>query len=180
MNPLTVVFLAVALGTDAFAVCLGLGLGGVSRRQGFLLVVTITVFHVLMPIAGWWLGEFTGTLLGRLAGIIGAAVLFFMGAVMICEAVRSGIPQAASPMAPGIVGLLCLGASLSLDALSAGFALGVFHFNLLLVAGTVGLTAGLMTAAGLGLGRSAGAWLGQRAQLIGGLILFIVGIHLLY
>ncbi|MDI6632373.1 MAG: manganese efflux pump MntP family protein [Bacillota bacterium] len=180
MSPLAVVLLAVALGTDAFSVCLGLGLGGISRRRGCLLVFVITVFHVLMPLAGWWLGEFAGTLLGRLAGIVGAALLFFLGTRMIYGALLTKAPRASSSFALGIWGVLCLGASVSMDALSVGFALGVYRINPLLIAGVVGLVAGLMTVLGLGLGRTAGAWIGRRAQLVGGLILFIVGIQLLH
>lgn len=180
MSPLAVVLLAVALGADAFSVCLGLGLGGISRRRGCFLVFVVTLFHVLMPLAGWWLGEFTGTLLGRLAGTVGAVLLFFLGIRMIYGTLLTKAPRAYSSFAPGIWGMLCLGASVSMDALSVGFALGVYRINPLLIAGVVGLVAGLMTALGLGLGRSTGARLGQRAQLIGGLILFIVGIHLLY
>ncbi|MCL6558000.1 MAG: manganese efflux pump MntP family protein, partial [Firmicutes bacterium] len=89
------------------------------------------------------------------------------------------IPGGPSVMLPGAVGLLSLGASVSMDALTVGFTLGIYHFEPLLTAAVVGFVAGLMTALGLGLGRLIRAWVGRRAQLVGGLILFGVGINLL-
>ncbi|RJX19026.1 MAG: manganese efflux pump [Ammonifex sp.] len=179
MNLLTIVLLAVALGVDAFSVCLGIGLVGVSRRRSLLLIAIIAVFHVIMPLTGWWAGETLGAYLGRLAGIVGAVLLFFLGGRMIYAAVRCGVPEVTYAVLPGTVVLLSLGASVSMDALAVGFTLGVYRYEPLVVAVTVGLVAGLMTALGLGLGRVISAWVGRRAQLVGGLILFAVGVNLL-
>lgn len=179
MSFLTVVLLAVALGMDAFSVCLGIGLVGISRRRGFLLIATIAAFHIIMPLTGWWVGEALGEYLGRLAGIIGAALLFFLGGRMIYAAIRSGAPDVARSMLPGIPGLVAVGVSVSMDALSVGFTLGIYRFEPFALAGAIGIGAGLMTALGLGLGRVISTLVGQRAQLAGGLILFGVGFNLL-
>jgi putative Mn2+ efflux pump MntP len=179
MSLLTVVLLALALGVDAFSVCLGIGLAGISRRRGLLLIATVTVFHVLMPLTGWLAGETLGAYLGHLAGIVGAALLFFLGGRMIYVAVRNGAPEVACAVVTGTVGLLGLGGSVSMDALTVGFTLGVYRYEPLVIALTVGLVAGLMTALGLGLGRVLSTWVGRRAQLVGGLILFGVGVNLL-
>ena len=76
--------------------------------------------------------------------------------------------------------LVLLGASVSMDALSVGFTLGTQQVNLLLAAGVIGLVAGLMTACGLVFGRFLGNRVGERAQLLGGLILIGIGIKLLF
>ncbi|MEW6447883.1 MAG: manganese efflux pump [Bacillota bacterium] len=179
MNLVAVLLLGMALGADAFSACLGVGFWGIGRRRAFLLVVTVAVFHVLMPLAGWRLGGAVGSALGRLAGIIGAVLLFFLGARMIYGAVRVRVPGTAGPFSLGRLGTLILGASVSMDAFSVGFALGVYKYSPLLVTGTLGLVAGLMAALGLGLGKTVNSWVGQRAQLLGGLILLGVGIQLL-
>lgn len=180
MNPFAVLLLGMALATDAFSACLGVGFGGISRRRAFLLVLTVTLLHVLMPLLGWWLGSAVGTVLGRLAGIIGAVMLFFFGMRMVIGGFRAADPASACALPMGRLGVLILGASVSMDALGVGFVLAVYYpCSPLLVAGIFGLVAGLMTALGLELGRTVGNWVGQRAQVLGGLILLGVGIHLL-
>jgi putative Mn2+ efflux pump MntP len=179
MSLWAMVLLGMALGVDAFSACLGIGFGGISRRRALCLVGSVAAFHVLMPLAGWWLGQTVGALLGRVAGVVGAALLFIIGARMIYAAVRTSIPGTACFLLPGSWGLLCFSASVSVDALSVGFALGVHRFGLLLIILTIGLVAGFMAALGLGLGRTVGAWVGYRAQFIGGVILLYVGLRLL-
>lgn len=178
MSATTIFLLAVALGADAFSMCLGIGIAGVRRIQMFLISGTVLVFHILMPLAGWYIGQLAGTLAGRAAGIAGALVLMFLGARMLWNVYKkdAGDPKVALV---NTWGLLLLAASVSMDALSVGFTLGTHNVNLLLVALTFGIVAGLMTFAGLLLGRMLGHWVGERAQLVGGLILFGTGVKLL-
>ncbi|HIE13614.1 MAG TPA: manganese efflux pump [Desulfotomaculum sp.] len=180
MSLAAVLLLGTALGTDAFSACLGIGFMGISRGRAFSLVLTVTLLHVLMPLLGWWLGSAVGAVLGRLAGIMGAVVLFFFGIRMVIGGFRAADPGSACVVPVGRLGVLILGASVSMDALSVGFALGVYYlYSPFLVAGIFGLVAGVMTALGLWFGRTVGNWVGRRAQVLGGLILLGVGLHLL-
>ncbi|ACX51244.1 protein of unknown function DUF204 [Ammonifex degensii KC4] len=179
MEWLTLFLLAVVLGTDAFSVAVGLGLGAfLGRRQVLGLVFTVAAYHVFMPLAGWWTGRVVEFFLGRLASFLGAAVLIYLGLRLVWSNFR--LAEEEPPvLRSGFWGTLLLGASVSLDALSVGFSLGVYHFPPLLVALVCGAIAGLMTALGLGLGRLAGVLVGRRAQLVGGLVLIGVGLHFL-
>ncbi|MDP3044303.1 MAG: manganese efflux pump, partial [Bacillota bacterium] len=78
----TLALLAAALGTDAFSLSLGLGLAGVRRKQAVILVVVVFLFHVLLPILGFWLGEIFGRVAGQWAAYVGAGVLFYLGVKM--------------------------------------------------------------------------------------------------
>ncbi|MCL2337319.1 MAG: manganese efflux pump MntP family protein [Firmicutes bacterium] len=174
----TVFALAVALGADAFSVCLGLGMAGVTRRQILLISVTVLVFHILMPLIGWYAGGLAGTVAGRAASVAGALLLLYLGGKMV----RSFLTAGAA--APKVVllntwGLLLLAGSVSMDALSVGFSLGTRQVNLLLTAGIIGLVAGLMTVAGLLSGRFVGARAGEWAVLAGGILLVIIGLRMM-
>lgn len=70
-------------------------------------------------------------------------------------------------------------ASVSLDALSVGFSLGTIKADIFLTVISIGAIAGLMTGMGLVLGRILGTWLGDKAELLGGLALFLIGVKLL-
>ena len=177
MSLLTIFLLAVALGTDAFSMCLGIGMTGVRRRQIVLISVTVLIFHILMPPAGWYLGQLAGSLIGRAAALAGSMILIFLGARMIWDVYK---PDREEPRVALVNtwGLLVLAASVSMDALSVGFTLGTYSVNLFMVALIFGLVAGLMTFSGLWLGSMLGRWVGGKAQLVGGIILVGIGIKL--
>ncbi|RJX19638.1 MAG: manganese efflux pump [Desulforudis sp.] len=175
----TLALLAAALGADAFSLSLGLGLAGVPRKQAVLLVVVVFVFHVLLPIFGFWLGELFGRVAGQWAAYVGAGVLFYLGVKMIIDSFKQEAVVSPSALT-GLFGIVLLGLSVSLDALSVGFTLGVAGGQLFLVAGVIGIVAGLMTASAFILAKWVQGWVGQRAQLVGGVVLVGVGIRLLF
>jgi putative Mn2+ efflux pump MntP len=169
--------LAVALGTDAFSMCLGIGMAGVKRLQVLLITLTVLLFHIAMPLLGFQLGELAGGFLGRTATLVGAALLLYLGVRMIRESSGGDEPRV---MLLNNWGLLLLGASVSMDALSVGFTLGTLRAQLIFTVVTFGLVAGLMTFSGLVLGRFLGQVAGERARLLGGLILIGIGVKLFF
>lgn len=180
MSIVTVLLLALALGTDAFSLFLGIGITGVTGGQIALISCSVLAFHIFMPLLGWQIGELAGRILGHVAGIAGALILFYLGARMLWRTWRGGCAKT-----PGIVlvnnwGLLLLVLSVSVDALAVGFTLGTRGTNLLLMALTFGIVAGLMTLTGLLLGRWLGDRIGERAQIVGGLILIGIGIKMVF
>ncbi|GFN22984.1 MAG: manganese efflux pump [Thermoanaerobacteraceae bacterium] len=185
-----VLLVAIALGTDAFSLATGLGMGGIRRRLAVFFSGAVGLLHVLMPLAGLYLGFFMGRLLGRLAAIVGAIVLATIGILMLWEALaerrqpgslgrRLGKSLLGEGVIQGVSAVLLLAGSVSLDALSVGFGLGALRANLPLTVLAMGLVAAVMTAAGFILGRRAGHWLGDKAEIAGGLILVIIGLKML-
>jgi putative Mn2+ efflux pump MntP len=191
MEPLAVIMVAVALGTDAFSLAAGLALGGLRGRRVVYFTATVGVFHIIMPLTGLYLGLLTGRLLGRVAAVIGALVLATIGGLMLREAFTArreagGLATRmlrAVPGQGGVIGglgaIVLMAGSVSLDALSVGFGLGTIRVNLPLTVLTMGLIAALMTGLGFLAGRRLGDYLGGRAEFIGGLILIAIGILML-
>ena len=178
LSLITLLLLALALGTDAFSLCLGIGLAGVSLTQIAMISFSVLAFHILMPLAGWQIGEVAGRFLGQAAGIVGALVLLYLGVRMIRQSLPGGCAAAPKIVLVKDWGLLLLALSVSMDALAVGFTLGTRGTNLLLTVFTFGIVAGLMTLSGLLLGRWLGRWIGGRAQLAGGVILIGIGVKL--
>lgn len=179
MSFLTLIFLAAALGTDALSLCVGIGMTGVNRRQIYLISTIILAFHIFMPLAGWLVGELAGGLLGRVAVVAGSLLLVYLGAKMVWTTLRERGKASPNIIITNTAGLFLLGASVSMDALSVGFTLGTRQANLLLTAGTIGAVAGAMSAGGLVFGRFLGNRVGEKAQLLGGLVLIAIGVKLL-
>ncbi|GAB6179312.1 manganese efflux pump MntP family protein [Desulfotomaculum defluvii] len=180
MSLLTLLALAMALGTDAFSLCIGIGMAGVTRRQIAMISITVLIFHIFMPLLGWFAGGFLGSKVGQAASIVGALLLIFLGGKMIWDTLKPGDENEPRFIITNTGGLLLLSASVSMDALSVGFTLGTQQVSLLMASGVIGLVAGIMTFAGLTLGKYVGGWIGERAELVGGLILAGIGIKLIF
>ena len=181
MSTFTLLMLAIALGADAFSLSVGIGMARITYRQILIISITVLVFHIFMPIIGFYIGDVFGSLIGKFANYLGAAILIFLGGKMLKEAfVEENEENKPNVLVMNTVGLVVLAGSVSLDALSVGFTLGTQQVNLFYAALVIGIVAGLMTAAGLGFGRQIGKWLGSKAEIIGGVILIGIGIKLLF
>jgi len=194
MNLYTLMLIAVALGTDAFALAVGIGVAGIRYRRILIVSGVVCAFHILMPLIGLGIGAVLGKLVGNVATVIGAAVLILIGLNMLWEVWKErtqafSFHQAKKRLNFGAAqerginsfwGLIMLAGSVSIDALSVGFGLGTLKAQITLTVLVLGLVAGLMTALGFFLGRGLGSWLGEKAEVAGGAILVAVGMRLLF
>ncbi len=179
MGIYTILALALGLSADAFSFSLGLGMTGVTRRQILLISLTVLVFHIIMPLAGYFVGGVFGVFLGKFAGVAGALILVLLGLRMIWESISRQERNFTGYVLTSTYGIVILGATVSLDALSVGFTLATQKIALVFPAVIMGIVAGAMTFAGLGFGQKVGEWLGGRAVLLGGLVLVYIGVKLL-
>jgi len=194
MNLAWVVVVAIALGADAFSLALAIGLAGIRKSLMVRLSLVVAVFHVFMPLGGMLLGQAFGTILGQFASLIGAFILIGLGGRMLYTALRPTAEifrfsearealfkkKLSSNSSLNGYGMYILAASVSLDALSVGFSLGTIRADIFMTVMVMGLIAGLMTGMGLILGRIMGTRLGDKAELLGGLALVLIGIKLLF
>lgn len=185
---------AIALGADAFSLSLAIGLTGIRKSLALHLSLVVAVFHVVMPLCGMRLGQALGSILGGYASGIGAFVLIGLGGRMLYQVYRPPIQHfplgearkalfqnnitTSSPY--NGLGIYMLAASVSLDALSVGVSLGTIGTDLFITVLIIGATAGLMTGIGLILGSMMGTRLGDKAELLGGLALLLIGVKLLF
>ena len=76
-------------------------------------------------------------------------------------------------------GMIILAVSVSIDALSVGFGLGMLNVKMLCSCLILGLIAGVMVLVGLLLGDKIALFLANKAQIIGGIVLILLGVHFL-
>ena len=186
--------LSAALGTDLFSVAVPIGMNKVRRLVIIHSALVFAAFHIIMLLIGYHIGHWLGSIVEHvgayhinwpvasvqnMATIMGAMVLIGLGASMIKDNV-SGTEDTAPGNPLHGSALVVLAASVSIDALAAGFSLGMIDVNLFelsLVLGTVIFGIALL---GLGLGRKLGRYIGGRAELMGGSVLVILGIHIIW
>lgn len=190
MNYLSVLLVSIALGIDAFSVAISIGLAGIRRKEFILVSAVVTLFHIFMPLLGLSLGTYLGQIAGPMASIIGALVLITIGFSTIWSSIQelrteTGRSSFAKPKNKGIVNvanpvsLVLMAASVSLDALTVGFGLGTLQVDLLVTVLTMGGVAGVMTAGGLYFGKKLNFTFGEKAEILGGIILILIGIKFL-
>ncbi len=194
MSIFELIVLSAALGTDLFSVAVPLGMNKVRRLVIVRSAVVFAVFHIIMILVGYHFGHWLGTVVEHVgayhidwpaasvqnfATIIGALVLAGLGINMIKDNVDSQADTA--PANPLRGAALCvLATSVSIDALAAGFSLGMIDVDLLRLSIILGVVIFIIALLGLGLGRKLGRYIGERAELIGGMVLLLLGIHILW
>ncbi|PRX35773.1 putative Mn2+ efflux pump MntP [Orenia metallireducens] len=186
MNIIEVVALGVALGTDAFSVSVAIG----TKRLRLLLLLKfsliIGIFHVIMPLVGVELGLFLHNLFGnyyfegtidKITTTIGSGVLMILGMIMIYENFKSD--QVDSNFDLYGWSLIIVALSVSIDALSVGFSLGMLDANIVFSCMILGFIATVMVICGLTLGDKIGSLVSGNAEVLGGVALILLGIHFL-
>lgn len=176
---ITILTTAVALGSDAMSLGMGLGMRRLTNAEIFKVSVTIGLFHILMPLAGMTVGLYLHNLIGDIASIIGAIMLIGLGMHMIWD-VWSGEEERFLDLDKTVGwGLLVFATSVSIDALSVGFSLGLSDSNLGIAITLFGIVGGLMAAIGLSIGSLVGRVFGNSMEVVGGLILILFGVQYL-
>ena len=190
-----VVFLAIALAMDAFAVSIGLGakLTATQARYTFRLAVSAALYFGIaqgvMPLIGYLLGAVMLGWLASAAPWIGAIILLALGAKMLYEALKAEdrdelIDHAAEEnnSSPSeIVSqriMLSLAIATSIDAMAAGFTLNLLPVNAWLACLIIAVVTAVFGFFGVYLGRQSGTWLEEKAEILGGLVLIAIGIKM--
>ncbi len=184
MSFLEIITLGVALGADAFSVSMVLG----TVRLRILLILKlgllIGAFHIFMPFLGMNLGHLLYHFFGHyyfedtinsVTQLIGSGVLMILGMLMIYEGV-SGEEEDYNIVLTGWP-VVMLALSVSIDALSVGFSLGMLDVRAIFNCLLFGLIAALMVMCGLIIGGKVGDLFSNKAQVLGGIILILLGVH---
>ncbi|MBN2207523.1 MAG: manganese efflux pump [Candidatus Aminicenantes bacterium] len=167
---------------DAFAVALGLSLSplGLSRSQRLRLALAFGSFQFLMPLLGWLAGTRLESRIRSFDHWVAFGLLVLVGGKMIVESFRAaGSARAEAGDPTRASRLLVLAVATSIDALAVGLSLGVLETDILYPAAVIGAVAFLMTIVGARLGPVLGKAVGRRAEILGGIVLVLIGVKIL-
>lgn len=195
LSSIELLILSVALGTDLFSVAVPIGMNPVRFRTIIRASVIFALFHIVLILSGYYIGHFLGAVvegvginnsaypimaMGNWASVLGALVLTGLGIYMIKENLSCTVPDQKKPHPLQGGALLLLATSVSIDALAAGFSMGMMDVDLVKLSIILGIVIFIIAVLGLSLGRRASHCIGKRAELVGGIVLIILGLHVLY
>lgn len=170
----TILFMAFALGMDAFSLGIGLGMRGIRLLTILKISLVIGIFHVIMPLMGIFTGQYVGALLGDVAAMAGGGLLVLLGGHMVYSSLKG--EEANAFDTNSLLGIILFALSVSIDSFSVGISFGLFASDLLLTVITFGIFGFLMSIIGLLLGRRVGPWFGGYGEAFGGVILLAFGL----
>ena len=187
MGLLSVVFLAVALSMDAFAVslCKGFSAQRLTARHYLIVGVYFGGFQALMPALGYLVGGAFATFVSQIDHYIAFGLLAFVGAKMIKESFEH-TNNACEPFE--FKTMLALAVATSIDALAVGVSFAFVKFSLINVwqaIAIIGVITFFICVLGVKIGHKLGCEsafgnkLGKKAELVGGVVLVGLGVKIL-
>lgn len=168
---------ALALAMDAFAVSIGSGvkLDKVGTRETLRVAWHFGLFQLIFFMTGSFLGTGAFVFIGKYADIVSFLILFFLGVHMFYVTLKKDEPEILANPTKG-KNLILLAVATSLDALAAGFSIGIINDGLRFTASCVFLVTFLLCAFGIMLGDriSNAGILGEYSEKAGGVILVLL------
>lgn len=170
--------LAVGLSMDAFAVsvCKGLSLGKIKPRHMCLAGLWFGGFQALMPLVGYFAGRFFADMITEYDHWIAFFLLVIIGGNMIKEAFGEEETMDCS-MKPR--DMLLLAVATSIDALAVGVSFAFLSVRIIPAVSFIGVVTFVCSAAGIKIGSIFGEKYKSRAELMGGVILILIGLKIL-
>ena len=179
MSWLEIILLSVGLGLDAFSVAIGVGVCWCGPKQIFRLCFHFGLFQFFMPLIGWVLGGAAASIVGPLARYLAAIILAVIAVRMLLAVFGKKDKESEYECDPTRGwSLIALSIATSIDALGAGFGLGLVASNLFFVCVVIGLTAAAMTFIGMRLAGKLSAVFGSRIEALGGIVLLFLSVKI--
>ncbi|SHG89728.1 manganese efflux pump MntP [Ornithinibacillus halophilus] len=173
----SLLFMAIALGMDAFSVSLGIGMQKIRLKRIAFIGIVIGIFHVIMPFIGIVLGQAISSSIGSLTTLLGGLLLVGIGSQMVFSAFNHEVPQVIKTTG---IGLLFFAISVSIDSFSVGLGLGLSGVKIALVLILFGAASTILTWLGMIIGRKVRGLLGVYSEILGGSILFAFGLYIIF
>ncbi len=179
MSILEIALIGVGLAMDAFAVsvCKGLSMKKLDWKKAIIIALYFGVFQAGMPIIGYFLGSTFESLVTQIDHWIAFILLGVIGGNMIKDAFSKDCEKANDRV--DFKEMLVLAIATSIDALAIGITLACLKVNLLESASIIGIITLVLSLIGVKIGNKFGDKYENKAELVGGVILILMGTKIL-
>ena len=181
MGVAELLLIAVGLSMDAFAVsvCKGLGMRRLDVRVALVLALLFGVFQAGMPVIGWLLGSQFLWLIEPVDHWIAFGLLGFIGGKMILDAVRGEEEESWVVDHVAWGEFLMLAVATSIDALAVGISLAALNVEIVPSVLIIGVVTFVLSLVGVLVGHLFGSRFERPAQIVGGVVLMLIGVKVL-
>ena len=179
MGLIELFLLAVGLSMDAFAVsiCKGLSLGKIKPKHMCIAGAWFGGFQALMPAIGYVLGAQFQEAIASIDHWIAFVLLALIGGNMIHEALDNDEEEADASL--NVKTMFLLAVATSIDALAIGITFAFLKVNIIPAVCFIGIVTFIISFAGVKIGNVFGARYKNKAEIVGGIILILLGLKIL-
>jgi len=165
---------------DSFAVSITTGsvLKQFHLRAMGKISFLFALFQGVLPVIGWYAGESFEELIRDYDHWVAFVLLTLIGSKMIFESFSGG--DEATYLDPhSFKKMATLAIATSIDAFAIGISFSVLNLDIAFPAIVIGIVTFVFSFAGLTIGIKLGRTFGAKVELIGGLILILIGVKIL-
>jgi manganese efflux pump family protein len=182
MDLLLPVLIGIALSMDCFAVSLAIGTATRTKllRAALIIAFAFGFFQTGMTLLGWAAGAGFAGLIAGYDHWVAFILLAVIGGKMIHEGQEPADEDDEETLpALRFVPVIVLSFATSIDALAVGLSFALLRMEVLVPALIIGIVAFLISFTGVITGLQLKSLLGKRIEILGGLILILIGLNIL-
>ena len=179
MGLIELILIAVGLSMDAFAVsvCKGLAMPKCTFKKAAIVGLWFGGFQALMPAIGYILGAQFQEAIASIDHWIAFVLLALIGGNMIHEALDNDEEEADASL--DVKPMFLLAVATSIDALAIGITFAFLKVNIIPAVCFIGIVTFIISFAGVKIGNVFGARYKNKAEIVGGVILILLGLKIL-
>lgn len=179
MGLIELFLIAVGLSMDAFAVsvCKGLAMPKCTFKKAAIVGLWFGGFQALMPAIGYVLGAQFQEAIASIDHWIAFVLLALIGGNMIHEALDNDEEEADASL--DVKTMFLLAVATSIDALAIGITFAFLKVNIIPAVCFIGIVTFIISFAGVKIGNVFGARYKNKAEIVGGVILILLGLKIL-
>lgn len=175
--------LAIGLAMDTFAVgiCIGLTFKKITIKKALTVGLYFGIFQAAMPVIGYFAATLFAERVTYFSSWIAFGLLCFIGGKMILDSFKKDDcpTDSESEQSLKFAKMLPLAIATSIDALAIGVSFAFLEVSLLPAVTLIGVTTLILSIIGLKIGNLFGLKFRSKAQVLGGIILILIGVRIL-
>lgn len=179
MGLLEIVVISFSLAMDAFAVsiCKGLSMKKMNWKKAIIIAAYFGFFQAIMPIIGYFLGTTFANFVENIDHWLAFILLSVIGGNMIKESTDDEIEKRNDNV--NFKTMIGLAIATSIDALAIGITFAFLRTNIIFSVSVIGIITFIISLLGVKIGNKFGDKLQNKSELIGGVVLIIIGLKIL-
>lgn len=181
MSVIELTVLAVGLSMDAFAVavCSGLSMRKINFRKVVVVGLYFGIFQGVMPLIGYFLGSSLADKITSIDHWIAFVLLGVIGGKMLKDSFDKEECTEEEEISLEFKKMLPLAVATSIDALAVGVSFAFLKVRIIPAVTSIGVITFILSAIGVKVGNVFGAKYKSKAELVGGIILILIGTKIL-
>ena len=179
MGAIEILLISIGLAMDAFAVsvCKGLAMKKMSWKKAIIIGLYFGIFQAVMPVIGYFLGTTFEIFITYVDHWVAFILLVGIGINMVKEAFNKKSENRNDNV--DMKTMLVLSIATSIDALAIGITFACLKIHIVMPVITIGLITFIISVIGVKIGNRFGDKYGKKAEIMGGVILILLGIKIL-